>query len=60
MKDQGEKMWKRESAKAKRNRVWAVPKGVYEGFRQSGEPLRRGERQDEMILIDRNQSAAVQ
>jgi len=63
MKDQGSKVWKRENVKArnaKRSRVLAVPKGVYEGFRESGEPLRWGERQDEMTLIDRNQSAAVQ
>lgn len=52
--------WKRESAKAKKSRVLAVPKGVYKGFRASDKPLRRGDRHDEMTLIDRNQSAAVQ
>ena len=63
MTDQGSKVWKRENVKvrnAKRSRVLAVPKGVYEGFRESGEPLRWGERHDGMTLIDRNQSAAVQ
>ena len=60
MKDQSSKVWKRESAKAKRSRVLAVPKGVYEGFRESDKPLRWGERHDEMPLIDRNQSAVVQ
>jgi hypothetical protein len=45
---------------AKVSRVLAVPKGVYEGFRESDKPLRWGEGQDEMTLIDRNQSAAVQ
>ncbi len=60
MKDQGGKVWKRERAEAKRSRVLAVPKGVYEGFRASDKPLRWGERQDGMTLIDRNQSAAVQ
>jgi hypothetical protein len=49
MKDQGGKLWKRESAKAKRSRVLAVPKGVYEGFRGSDEPLRWEERQDENL-----------
>ena len=34
MKDQGGKMWKRKSAKAKRNSVLAVPKGVYKGFKK--------------------------
>jgi len=63
MKDQSSKVWKRENVKArsvKRSRVLAVPKGVYEGFRESDKPLRWGERHDEMPLIDRNQSAAVQ
>jgi len=63
MKDQGSKVWKRESVKvrnAKRSRVLAVPKGVYEGFRESDKPLWWGERHDEMTLIDRNQSEAVQ
>jgi hypothetical protein len=49
MKDQGGKLWKRESAKPKRSRVLAVPKGVYEGFRGSDEPLRWEERQDENL-----------
>ena len=63
MKDQGSKVWKRENVKArsvKKSRVLAVPKGVYEGFRESDKPLRWGERHDEMTLIDRNQSEAVQ
>jgi hypothetical protein len=63
MKDQGSKVWKRENVKArnaKRSRVLAVPKGVYKGFRESDKPLRWGEWQDEMTLIDRNQSEAVQ
>lgn len=66
MKDQSNersRQKKRGSAKvrsAKRSRVLAVPKGVYEGFRESDKPLRWGERHDEMTLIDRNQSAAVQ
>ena len=63
MTDQGSKVWKRENVKtrsAKRSRVLAVPKGVYEGFRGSDKPLRWGGRHDEMTLIDRNQSATVQ
>ena len=45
-------MWKRESVKArsvKKSRVLAVPKGVYEDFRESDKPLRWGERQDENL-----------
>lgn len=52
MKDQSSKVWKRENVKvrnAKRSRVLAVPKGVYEGFRESGEPLQWGEGQDENL-----------
>jgi hypothetical protein len=65
---EGPKQWKIKAEKcesvkawnAKVSRVLAVPKGVYEGFRESDKPLRWGEGQDEMTLIDRNQSAAVQ
>ena len=52
MKDQGSKVWKRENVKArsvKKSRVLAVPRGVYEGFRRSDEPLRWGEGQDENL-----------
>ena len=52
MKDQGSKVWKRENVKArsvKKSRVLAVPKGVYEGFRESDKPLRWGERHDENL-----------
>ena len=62
MKDQGSKVWKRENVKvrnAKRSRVLAVPKGVYEGFR--GQTNRFGGEKGRMrTLVDRNQSAAVQ
>ena len=63
MKNQGNKRSKQKSVKAwnaKKSRVLAVPKGVYKGFRESDKPLRWGEGQTEMTLIDRNQSAAVQ
>ena len=52
MKDQGSKVWKRgsvEARNAKKSRVLAVPKGVYEGFRESDKPLRWGERHDENL-----------
>jgi hypothetical protein len=52
MKDQSRKACKCGTAKArnaKRNRVLAVPKGVYEGFRESDKPLRWGEGQDENL-----------
>ena len=49
MKDQGGKVWKRGSVEAKKSRVLAVPKGVYEGFRESDKPLRWGERHDENL-----------
>ena len=51
MKDQGSEVWKRENVKARsvEDQVLAVPKGVYEGFRRSGKPLRWGEGQDENL-----------
>jgi hypothetical protein len=71
VKDQGNERSKQKSVEARKrgsvkvwntkvSRVLAVPKGVYEGFRESDKPLRWGERHDGMTLIDRNQSAAVQ